>query len=125
MPQKPLLLLAAGIAASAALVMAADASPICVKERTPFALAGDTVTWTMTIPPGSDCIQGLRWSYMQIFKVSVESGPSRGQLTVLGSGFRYVAEAGKQGPDKFTLLISGKNRHGAGTSTLEVEVNPE
>ncbi|MCJ9701532.1 Ig-like domain-containing protein [Bradyrhizobium sp. SHOUNA76] len=125
MPQKPLLLLAACIAASAALVMAAHASPLCIKERTPFELSGDTVTWTLTIQPGSDCIQGLRWSYMQIFKVSVVRGPSRGQLTVVGSGFRYLAAADKQGPDKFTLLISGKNLHGAGTSTLEVEINPQ
>jgi len=125
MPQKPLLLLAACIAASAALVMAAHASPLCIKERTPFELSGDTVTWTLTIQPGSDCIQGLRWSYMQIFKVSVVRGPSRGQLTVVGSGFRYSAKNETRSSDKFTLLISGKNRHDLGTSTLEVEVNPQ
>ncbi|UWU67642.1 hypothetical protein [Bradyrhizobium sp. NC92] len=103
----------------------AHASPLCIKERTPFALAHDTVKWTMTIAPGADCIQGLRWSYMQIFNVSVVSGPSRGQLAVVGSGFRYSAENQTRGTDKFTLLISGKNRHDAGTSTLEVEVNPQ
>jgi hypothetical protein len=43
----------------------------------------------------------------------------------LGSGFRYSAEKPTRGTDKFTLLISGKNRHVAGTSTLEVEVNPQ
>lgn len=81
--------------------------------------------WTMRINPGTECIQGLRWSYMQIFNVSVVSGPSKGQLAVVGSGFRYSAEAEKRGSDKFTLLISGKNRHDLGTSTLEVEVNTQ
>ena len=84
----------------------------------------DTVKWTMSIAPGADCIQGLRWSYMQIFNVSVVSGPSRGQLALVGSGFRYSAEAERPGADRFTLLISGKNRHDLGTSTLDVEVNP-
>lgn len=125
MRARPVLLLAAGVAASAVLVMAAHASPLCIKDPTPFALSGDTVQWTLTIQPGSDCIQGLRRSYMQIFNVSVVSGPSGGQLAVVGSGFRYVAEADTQGTDKFTLLISGKNRRKAGTSTLEVEVNPQ
>jgi hypothetical protein len=124
MRQKPLLLLGAGVAA-ATLGMAAHASPLCTKERTPFALSEDRVKWTITIQPGTDCIQGLRWSYMQIFNVKVVSGPSRGQLAVLGSGFRYSAEADRHGTDKFTLLISGKNRHVAGTSTLEVEVNSQ
>ncbi|AMA59761.1 hypothetical protein [Bradyrhizobium sp. CCGE-LA001] len=118
------LLFGVAIAASAMSGLAAQASPLCIKERTPFALSDDTVKWTMSIAPGADCIQGLRWSYMQIFNVSVVSGPSRGQLAVVGSGFRYSAEKHPPSPDKFTLLISGKNRHDFGTSTLEVEVNP-
>ena len=125
MHQGQVLLRAACIAAVAMFGTAAQASPLCIKERTPFALAEDTVKWTITIDPGAECIQGLRWSYMQIFDVSVVSGPSKGQLAVVGSGFRYAAEAERRGSDKFTLLISGKNRHDAGTSTLEVEVNPQ
>ncbi|MDD1519177.1 hypothetical protein DCG74_35715 [Bradyrhizobium sp. WBAH42] len=121
----PVLLLSVTVAMSAMPALTAHASPACVKERTPFELSQDTVKWTMSIAPGADCIQGLRWSYMQIFKVSVVSGPSRGQLAVVGSGFRYSAEAGARGSDNFTLLISGKNRHAPGTSTLEVEVNPQ
>ncbi|RXG85976.1 hypothetical protein [Bradyrhizobium vignae] len=125
MRARPVLLLGVAVAASAVPGLAAHASPLCIKERTPFALSHDTVKWTMSIAPGADCIQGLRWSYMQIFKVSVVSGPSRGQLAVLGSGFRYSAENETRGSDKFTLLISGKNRNVAGTSTVEVEVNPQ
>ncbi|MGC0323562.1 putative membrane protein [Bradyrhizobium sp. USDA 326] len=125
MRASPVLL--AGIVAAACAISgpAAHASPLCIKERPPFALSQDTVRWTMSIEPGADCIQGLRWSYMQIFNVSVVSGPSRGQLAVVGSGFRYSAESTTRGADRFTLLISGKNRHDPGTSTLEVEVNPQ
>lgn len=125
MRARPVLLLSVAVAASAVPGLAAHASPLCIKERTPFALSHDTVKWTMTIAPGTDCIQGLRWSYMQIFNVSVVSGPSRGELAVVGSGFRYSAKNETRGTDKFTLLISGKNRHEPGASTLEVEVNPQ
>lgn len=123
MRARPGLLSGVAISVTAMSGLMAQASPLCIKERTPFALSHDTVKWTMSIAPGADCIQGLRWSYMQIFNVSVLSGPSRGQLAVVGSGFRYSAESGTTGADKFTLLISGKNRHDPGTSTLEVEVN--
>jgi len=125
MRARPLLLSGIAVAASVVLGLAAHASPLCIKERTPFALSHDTVKWTMSIAPGADCIQGLRWSYMQIFDVSVVSGPSQGELAVVGSGFRYSAKNEAGGSDKFTLLISGKNRHDPGTSTLEVEVNPQ
>lgn len=125
MRARPVLLLVVAVAASAICGLVAHASPVCIKERTPFAFSEDTVRWTMSIAPGTDCIQGLRWSYMQIFNVSVVSGPSRGQLTVVGSGFRYSAGNETHGSDKFTLLISGKNVHHLGTSTLEVEVNPQ
>ncbi|AWL99638.1 hypothetical protein [Bradyrhizobium amphicarpaeae] len=125
MRARPILLSGVAVAAFAASGLAAQASPLCIKDRTPFALSQDTVKWTMSIAPGADCIQGLRWSYMQIFDVSVVSGPSQGELAVVGSGFRYSAKNETRGTDKFTLLISGKNRHDAGTSTLEVEVNPQ
>jgi len=41
----------------------ASASPNCLKDPQPYALADDTVSWVMTIVPGTDCIQGLRWSH--------------------------------------------------------------
>ncbi|MET4041767.1 hypothetical protein ABIC03_003458 [Bradyrhizobium sp. RT6a] len=113
-------------ATAAFLCQPASASSLCVKDRTPFALASDTMTWSMTIAPSQDCIQGLRWSYMQIYDVSVVQAPSKGRLVVVGSGFRYFAGGSddQNSVDKFTLLISGKNRHEVGSSTLEVEVHP-
>ena len=115
-----------GIAMLAASAFRADATPTCVKEKQPFALSSDTMHWTMSLAAGEDCIQGLRWSYMQIYEVTVVSAPSKGKLAIVGSGFRYFAnESDDRGPDKFTLLISGKNRHDVGKSTLEIEVQPD
>jgi len=123
--RKKILTIAIGVAMLATSGLSAQASPSCLKEKQPFALSADTVKWSMTIAPGAECIQGLRWSYMQIYEVSVISGPSKGQLVMVGSGFRYYANPGEQGADKFTLLISGKNRHDPGKSTLEVEVHSD
>ena len=113
------------IALAAFLCQPASASPLCIRDRKPFALSSDKMKWTMTIVSGRDCIQGLRWSYMQIYEVSVVSGPTNGHLAIVGPGFRYATDAGKPGMDKFTLLINGKNRHNPGQSTLEVEVRTE
>jgi len=121
--QKKCLTMSIGAAMLAALSLPAQASPSCLKEKEPFALSADTVKWSMTIVPGAECIQGLRWSYMQIFYVSVVGAPSKGRVVVVGSGFRYYANPDDPGVDKFTLLISGKNRHDLGKSTLEVEVH--
>src|SRR6202022_2108016 len=52
----------------------ASAAPNCLRDPQPYALTDDTVSWAMTIVPGADCIQGLRWSYMQIEGVSLSSG---------------------------------------------------
>jgi hypothetical protein len=114
--------ISASVAALIVFSLSAEASPSCLKEKEPFALSSDTVKWTMTIAPGAERIQGLRWSYMQIYEVSVISGPSNGRLVMVGSGFRYYADQNNQSEDKFTLLISGKNKRDVGQSTLEVEV---
>jgi hypothetical protein len=115
-----------GVAILVASAFQADASPTCVKEKQPFALSSDTMHWTMSLAAGEDCIQGLRWSYMQIYEVTVVNAPSKGKLAIVGPGFRYFAsESDDRSPDKFTLLISGKNRHDVGKSTLEVEVQPD
>jgi hypothetical protein len=97
-----------------------------VKEKQPFTLSSDTMHWTMSIAAGDDCVQGLRWSYMQIYEVTIVDAPTKGKLVMVGPGFRYIAsESGDQAPDRFTLLISGKNRRDPGTSILEIEVYPD
>jgi hypothetical protein len=98
------------------------ASPSCLRDHKPYKLAGDTTQWSMTIKPGAECIQGLRWSFMQVFAVWVLDKPQTGELVIVGSGFRYFAKPGFSGADRFTLVVVGKNRHDEGYSTIEVSV---
>ncbi|MGY4615492.1 hypothetical protein ACVWZ4_000719 [Bradyrhizobium sp. USDA 4472] len=98
----------------------ANATPNCLHDIKPYKLAGDTIEWSMTIAPGADCIQGLRWSTMQIYSISVADKPRSGELVLVGPGFRYYAEPDFNGTDTFTLVVVGKNRHDVGTSTVQV-----
>ena len=108
----------------AVLSVSAHATPNCLKDQKPFALAEDTVSWTMSAAPGSECIQGLRWSYMQIYSVLVSKAPTKGKIAIFGPGFRYFADSENREADSFTLVVVGKNRHDAGKSTLEITVKP-
>jgi hypothetical protein len=105
------------------LGVSAHASPSCLKDKKPFALADDIVSWTMSAAPGSECIQGLRWSYMQIYSILVLRAPAKGKLVIVGSGFRYFADSESQEADKFTLVVFGKNRRDTGESILDIAVN--
>ncbi|WP_063778848.1 hypothetical protein [Bradyrhizobium sp. LTSP857] len=121
--KRSLLTIALGVAVSVAAACPASATPTCVREKQPFALSSDTMHWTINIAAGDDCIQGLRWSYMQIYSVSVLDAPSKGKLIVVGPGFRYIAsQSDDPSIDKFKLRISGKNRRDLGESILEIEV---
>jgi hypothetical protein len=102
----------------------ASASPSCLKDHKAFNLAGDNIEYSMTIAPGAECIQGLRWSYMQIYAVWVFEKPKSGELVMVGPGFRYFAKPDFSGTDKFSLIVVGKNRHEAGYSTVEITVSP-
>jgi hypothetical protein len=93
-----------------------------VDDEKPFALAGDTAVWTMYAAPGSECIQGLRWSFMQIYTVSVLKAPTKGKIVIVGPGFRYFADSKDYEADSFTLEVVGKNRRDPGKSTLQVMV---
>ena len=108
----------------AALGVSAHASPRCLKDHKPFALTDDFVSWTMSAEPGSECIQGLRWSYMQIYSVLVLKAPTKGKLVIVGSGFRYFGDSDSHEADNFTLVVFGKNRHDPGKSILDIAVKP-
>jgi hypothetical protein len=101
----------------------ANATPNCMRDIKPYRLAGDTMEWSMTIAPGADCIQGLRWSTMQIYSVSVAEKPKSGELVLVGPGFRYFAKPDFNGTDTFTLVVVGKNRHDEGTSTVQITIS--
>jgi hypothetical protein len=106
----------------AILTVSAHASPNCLRDQKPFALAEDTIVWTMYAAPGSECIQGLRWSYMQIYSVSVSKAPTKGKIGIVGPGFRYFADPQNFEDDSFTLVVVGKNRRDPGESTLQIVV---
>jgi len=114
------LLIAVGL--TALPVISAQASPACLKDQKAFALSDDFVTWTMAAAPGSECIQGLRWSYMQINNVLVLKPPTKGKLLIVGSGFRYLADEQNRGEDSFTLVVFGKNKRDEGKSVLDIVV---
>ena len=102
----------------------ANAFGSCLKkDRQPFQLSGDSIEYSLAIEPGTDCIQGLRWSFMQIYAVWVLKKPTNGELVMVGPGFRYFAKPDFSGPDKFTLVVVGKNRHEEGYSTVEIIVS--
>jgi hypothetical protein len=107
---------------SSVVAVSAHGSPRCVKDQTPFALTDDIVSWTMSAAPGSECLQGLRWSYMQIYSVLVLQAPKKGKLVIVGSGFRYIADSDSHEEDNFTLVVIGKNRRDEGESILDVAV---
>jgi hypothetical protein len=116
------------IAASIATMLAvfasaANAAPSCMRDIKPYRLTGDTMEWSMTIAPGADCIQGLRWSTMQIYDVSIADKPNNGEVVLVGPGFRYFARPDFAGTDSFTLVVIGKNRRDEGTSTVHVTIS--
>ena len=113
-----------GIGLAALLSVSAHASPACFKDKKAFDLTDDIVSWTMTTAPGSECIQGLRWSYMQIYSVVVSKAPTKGKIGIVGPGFRYFADSRNYEADSFTLVVVGKNRRDPGKSTLEIVVKP-
>jgi hypothetical protein len=112
-----------GIGLMAITHLPAHAGP-CVKDPKPLMLNHDFVNWTISAAPGSECLQGLRWSYMRIDEVRVLKPPAKGKLVFVGYGFRYLAGTDRHGADSFVLVISGKNRHDEGESILEVAVKP-
>jgi hypothetical protein len=117
-------IIAAGLIAMALSSASAFASPLCLKHHQSFALNADTVTLSMTMKAGQDCIQGLRRSYMQIYAVQVIEAPKQGKLSVVGSGFRYAAsDDSRTLGDQFTIAIVGKNRNIPGTSVVRVVIN--
>jgi hypothetical protein len=107
----------------ASLLSPANATPNCLGEHRPFKLAGDSIEYSMSISPGADCIQGLRWSTMQIYTVRVLDKPTNGELVMVGTGFRYFAKPDFSGTDKFSLVVVGKNLREEGSSTVEITVS--
>ncbi|MGY4615498.1 hypothetical protein ACVWZ4_000725 [Bradyrhizobium sp. USDA 4472] len=98
---------------------------ICLLHAQPFTLRSDTVRWSIRIKPGSECIQGLRWSTIMIDNVTIVEPPKSGRLVIEGPAFRYFANADAQGSDSFKIAISGRSLRISGTSSIEVDVTSQ
>jgi hypothetical protein len=118
-----IILCAIALLSGLAATTQATAYPSCLRDHKAYQLTGDTMQWSMTIAPGANCLQGLRWSYMQIYAVWVLEKPANGELVTVGPAFRYIAKPGFSGTDKFSVVVVGKNRHEEGYSTVEVTVS--
>ena len=102
---------------------AASADPCVFSSGPEFQLKSDTVEWAMKIASGQTCIRGLRSGAVSSITVELISPPQSGKVTVLGPGFSYNAKADYQGPDTFTLRVSGTLRRVRGTSEILVIVD--
>ena len=96
----------------------------CIFSSAPgFQLKSDTVEWAMKIASGHTCIRGLRSGAVSSSTVELISPPQSGPVTVLGPGFSYKAKADFQGPDAFTLRVSGTLMRTRGTFEILVIVD--
>ena len=96
----------------------------CVFSSAPaFQLKSDTVEWAMKIAGGHTCIRGLRSGAASSSTVEIISPAQFGKVRVLGPGFSYEAKADYQGPDTFTLRVSGTLMRTRGTSEILVIVD--
>jgi hypothetical protein len=103
----------------------AGAGGTCILHPQPFTLRSDTVRWSIRIKPGSECIQGLRWSTIMIDNISIIEPPKSGRLVIQGPAFRYFLSADAQGSDSFKITISGTSLRMTGTSSIEVDITSQ
>jgi len=95
----------------------------CVIENSPYNLAVDTVTWSMTTIPGATCFGGVRFGNVIIKSVKLISPPRAGQIVLRGSGFSYAAKADFRGEDSFALKVTGAIDRRRGSSTVQILVS--
>jgi len=95
----------------------------CVLNGPRYQLESDTVHWTLELSGGENCIRGLRFGNVVVNSLTILSQPQTGRITLLGPGFSYKAKSDFQGPDFFSLIVSGSANKIPGSSTIEVIVS--
>lgn len=93
----------------------------CVSRPERFVLLADTVYWTVSIPSGTECLQGLRGPTQLLDEVKLIEPPSVGRVTIAGPSFRYRAPS-SPGTDRFRIAVSGEDRRQRGSSVIIIEV---
>jgi hypothetical protein len=101
---------------------ATQAMGSCLNTASPFRMEGETVTWSISVNAGQECVEGLRYSTMKISEVSIVVPPISGRLILSGPSFRYFASPDVHGADTFTLAVTGTNNGVAGSSTIKIDV---
>ncbi|MCK1269121.1 MULTISPECIES: hypothetical protein [Bradyrhizobium] len=99
----------------------AAAAGECALRPERFVLLSDTVYWVVSIPAGTECLQGLRGRTQLLDEVKLAEAPSAGHVTIVGPSFRYQAPS-RPGTDRFRIAVSGENRRQRGSSIIAVEV---
>ena len=94
----------------------------CIPRPERFNLASDTVYWSVLLPAGGNCIQGLRYASMQIEHVFIVSAPKNGSVVLQGPSFRYQANPQFRGSDSFSLSVNGTAGQVPGSSIINIDV---
>jgi Bacterial Ig domain len=94
----------------------------CLSTPPRFNLAPDTVHWDVSLASGTDCIQGLCFTSMEISLVFVATQPKNGSVIISGPSFRYRPNQNFEGTDDFSLSVNGAVGQIPGNSIIEVEV---
>lgn len=93
----------------------------CLSRPERFVLLSDAVSWTFSIPSGTECLQGLRGKTQLLDEVKLVEPPNAGIVTIAGPSFRYQAPA-VAGIDRFRIAVTGENRRQRGSSIITVDV---
>lgn len=88
-----------------------------------YNLDGDTVSWSLEISVGHNCVSGVRFANVAIQSVSLVSKPIHGQAELKGWGFTYSADAKIGQKDSFSIAVVGSISGKSGTSLIQIEVS--
>jgi hypothetical protein len=99
----------------------ADGCALSVAPR--YQLRSDAVEWKFQIVSGRSCFRGLRYAAVTIDTVKLISPPQHGRVTLVGTGFSYIASSDFAGQDAFALQISGSMVRSRGTSDIKVIIS--
>ena len=95
----------------------------CHVDAPRYKLREDTVTWSMTIAKGRNCIRGVRFSDVQFESIKLISAPQFGKVVLQGPGFTYSADERFQGEDFFSVALIGVIGGMRGSSVIRVIVS--
>ena len=95
----------------------------CLVDAPRYNLREDTVSWSMTVVSGRNCIRGVRLSNTQFEGLKLTSPPQSGEVVLRGSGFIYSPRANFHGQDSFSIAVFGAVNRRRGSSTIQVTVS--